>query len=178
MLRYKLSSPKTSLPLLLIIYLSTSFLSPILPSHAQKSPVPSPSDAPFDPALLTKPDVNVMTANTINPEGLTTPSLWWEKENSENKLLDNWIVYPAREEEPARVDLIVNQQIWSLLDYIERYDFMNRLGSSTRKEGYNLRVFNYQQNLLATYTCNFATTPVSCRIQINTQKPLGLLRSF
>ncbi|MDB9354915.1 hypothetical protein PN486_01360, partial [Nodularia spumigena CS-587/03] len=86
--------------------------------------------------------------------------------------------YPANEQEPARVDLIVNQQIWSLLDYLERYDFVNRLGSSARKDGYNVRVFNYQQNLLATYTCNFVTSPISCRIQINTQNRLGLLRSF
>ncbi|EAW44085.1 hypothetical protein, partial [Nodularia spumigena] len=169
MLRYKLASCKKSLPLLITINLSTIFLLPLSPSLAETSPVPSPSDAPLELALLTQPNGDVITANTINPEGLTTPSLWWEKENSENKLLDNWIGYPANEQEPARVDLIVNQQIWSLLDYLERYDFVNRLGSSARKDGYNVRVFNYQQNLLATYTCNFVTSPISCRIQINTQ---------
>ncbi|AHJ29275.1 hypothetical protein PN465_05245 [Nodularia spumigena CS-584] len=178
MLRYKLASCKKSLPLLITINLSTIFLLPLSPSLAETSPVPSPSDAPLELALLTQPNGDVITANTINPEGLTTPSLWWEKENSENKLLDNWIGYPANEQEPARVDLIVNQQIWSLLDYLERYDFVNRLGSSARKDGYNVRVFNYQQNLLATYTCNFVTSPISCRIQINTQNRLGLLRSF
>ncbi|MBE9197848.1 MULTISPECIES: hypothetical protein [unclassified Nodularia (in: cyanobacteria)] len=177
MLIHKLSR-KISLPLILTINLSTIFLLPVLPSLAETAPVPSPSDAPLELALLTQPNGAVMTANTINPEGLTTPSLWWEKENSENKLLDNWIAYPPKEEEPARVDLIVNQQIWNLLDYLERYDFVNRLGSSTRKDGYNLRVFNYQQNLLATYTCNFVTSPASCRININTQNRLGLLRSF
>ncbi|MDB9317542.1 hypothetical protein [Nodularia spumigena] len=178
MLRYKLPTCKKSLPLLITINLSTIFLLPVLPSLAETSPVPSPSDAPLELVLLTQPNGAVTTANTINPEGLTTPSLWWEKENSENKLLDNWIGYPANEQEPARVDLIVNQQIWSLLDYLERYDFVNRLGSSARKDGYNVRVFNYQQNLLATYTCNFVTSPTSCRIQINTQNRLGLLRSF
>ncbi|MEA5513234.1 hypothetical protein [Nodularia sp. UHCC 0506] len=169
---------KLSRHLLLTINLSTIFLFPIIPSLAETSPVPSPSDAPLELALLTQPNSTVITANTINPEGLTTPSLWWEKENSENKLLDNWIAYPANEKEPGRVDLIVNQQIWNLLDYLERYDFVNRLGSSARKDGYNVRVFDYQQNLLATYTCNFVTTPTSCRIQMNNQNRLRLLRSF
>ncbi len=172
MLIHKLSR-KTSLPLLLTI-----FLFPILPSLAETAPVPSPSDAPLELALLTQPNGAVMTAKTINPEGLTTPSLWWEKENSENKLLDNWIAYPANDEAPARVDLIVNQQIWNLLDYLERYDFVNRLGSSARKDGYNVRVFNYQKNLLATYTCNFVTSPTPCRIQMTNQNRLRLLRSF
>ena len=173
MLIHKLSSRKTSLPLLLTI-----FLFPVLPSLAEIAPVPSPSDAPLELALLTQPNGAVITADTINPEGLTTPSLWWAKENSENKLLDNWIAYPANEEEPARVDLIVNQQIWNLLDYLERYDFVNRLGSSARKDGYNVRVFNYQQDLLAAYTCNFVTSPTSCRIQMTNQNRLRLLRSF
>lgn len=162
----------------LTISLSTISLLAALPSPAQTSPVPSPSDAPLELALLTQPNGTVMTASTINPEGLTTPSLWWAKENSENRLLDNWIAYPASENEPARVDLIVNQQVWSVLEYLERYHFVNHLGSSARKEGYNVRVFNYQQDLLATYTCNFVTSPVSCRIQMNSQTRLGLLRSL
>ncbi|MEA5580506.1 hypothetical protein VB620_04010 [Nodularia harveyana UHCC-0300] len=174
MLRNKLFSPKISLFLLLTIHLSTIFLIPISPSLAEIAPIPSPSDAPVEH----ESQGTVITVNTINPEGLTTPSLWWEKQNSQNKLLDKWITYPANDKEPARVDLIVNQQIWSLLDYIERYDFVNRLGNSARQESHNLRVLNDQNNLLATYTCNFVTTPASCRIQINSQNRLGLLRSF
>jgi hypothetical protein len=162
----------------LTISLSTIALLPVSHSLAKTPPVPSPSDAPLELALLTQPNGTVVTANTIDPEGLTTPSLWWEKENSENKLLDNWIAYPVSENEPGRVDLIVNQQIWSLLDYLDRYDFVNRLGNSARTDGYNVRVFNYQRDLLATYTCNFNTSPTSCRIQMNTQNRLGLLRSL
>lgn len=174
----KRKSSSQSLLLLLSIKVSTILLLPISSSVAETPSVPSPSDAPLELAILNQPDDTVITSNTINPEGLTTPSLWWQKENSENKLLDNWIAYPANETEPARVDLIVNQQIWSLLDYLERFEFVNRLGNTARKEGYNLRVFNYQQNLLATYTCNFDTTPPLCRIQINAQNRLGVTRSF
>jgi len=173
--KHKLPSRQKSLLLLLTISF-TSLL--IAPSLAETTPIPPPSSAPLQLDLLAQPKDYVITANTINPERLTTPSLWWAKENSENKLLDNWIAYPALEKESARVDLIVNQQIWSLLDYLERYDFVNRLGSVTRKDGYNVRVFNYQQELLATYTCNFNPSPALCSIQMNAQNKLGLRRSL
>lgn len=174
MLKNKVFGCKISLPLL-TISLTTISLLPISPSTAQT--IPLPSDALLELDLLTKPKGSVMTANTINQEKLTVPSLWWAKESSENKLLDNWLAYPASEKEPARVDLIVNQQIWTLLDYVERYDFVNRLGSTARNFGYNVRVFNYQQEFLATYTCNFNTSPALCSIQIGNQSKLGLRRS-
>ncbi|PAX52815.1 hypothetical protein [Brunnivagina elsteri] len=135
-----------------------------------------PSQAPLDLEKLKKPK-GVITADTIDLANLTVPSLWWAKETSENKLLDNWIAYPANQGEPARVDLIVNQQIWTLLDYLERYEFVNRVGSDTRNYGYNLRVFNYQQEFLGSYTCNFAANKSACDINMNTQNQLGMPRS-
>lgn len=163
---------QTSFSLLLTI----SFAGLLIPtSLAQTRPIP-PSSAPLELDLLTKPTDYIITANTINPVRLTVPSLWWAQQNSEKKLLDNWIAYPAFEKEPARVDLIVNQQIWSLLDYVERYDFVNRLGSTARNFRYNVRVFNYQKESLATYTCNFTTSPALCSIQIGTQNKIGLGR--
>jgi hypothetical protein len=134
------------------------------------------SQAPLDLEKLKKPK-GVITADTIDLAKLTVPSLWWAKENSENKLLDNWIAYPGTPGEPARVDLIVNQQIWTLLDYLERYEFVNRVGSDTRNYGYNLRVFNYQQELLGSYTCNFAAEKSACNIEMNSQNQLGIPRS-
>ncbi|MCC5642512.1 hypothetical protein LC607_06015 [Nostoc sp. CHAB 5824] len=171
----KLCDCQTSFLLLLTISLTTLLVSPSL---AQTPPIPSPSSAPLELDLLTKPKDYIITANTINPEGLTVPSLWWAQQNSERKLLDNWIAYPASEQEPARVDLIVNQQIWSLLEYVERYDFVNRLGSAARNFGYNVRVFNYQKEPLATYTCNFSTSPALCSIQTTVKNKIGLQRSL
>ncbi|GAB1541965.1 hypothetical protein NUACC21_46380 [Scytonema sp. NUACC21] len=161
------------LALLLGVCLTASLL-PNQPSFAEAVPIPAASDKPLELNLLTNPTGSVITANTIHQEQLTVPSLWWAKENSENKLLDNWIAHPASNVEPARVDLIVNQQIWSLLDYLERYDFVNRLGTVARDSGYNLRVFNYRKERLATYTCNFSTSPATCRIDMNIQTRLGL----
>ncbi|ALF53652.1 hypothetical protein ACX27_13695 [Nostoc piscinale CENA21] len=170
-------SCQKSLPILLGFGLGAVLLLPISPVLAEIAAVPLPSDAPLELDLLTKPNSNVITANTINPQGLTTPSLWLAQANSENKLLDNWIAYPATANTPGRVDVIVNQQVWSILDYLERYSFVNRLGNVARKDVYNLRVFNYQQELLGSYTCNFQTSPISCRIQINSLNRLVLQQS-
>ncbi|WP_413200163.1 hypothetical protein [Nostoc piscinale] len=170
-------SCQKSLPILLGFSLGAILLLPFSPSLAEIAAVPLPSDAPLELDLLTKPNSNVITANTINPQGLTTPSLWLAQANSESKLLDNWIAYPATATTPGRVDVIVNQQVWSILDYLERYSFINRLGNVARKDVYNLRVFNYQQELLGSYTCNFQTNPTSCRIQINSLNRLVLQQS-
>ena len=77
-------------------------------------------------------------------------------------MLDNWLAYPSKGSRTARIDLIVNRQIWSLLDYVERYKFVNNFGNVARDYGYNVRVFNYQQELLATYTCDFKVQPRLC----------------
>jgi hypothetical protein len=146
------------------------------PVRAETLAVIKPSDLPLDLNMLENP-IGVTTANTFNQDKLTIPSLWWAKENTETKLLDNWIAYPASSKTSARVDLIVNQQVWSVLDYFERYQFINRLGSDARGYGYNVRVFNYQQELLGSYTCNFTTTPSSCRIHMNTQNRFRLRSS-
>lgn len=143
------------------------------PARAETLAVIKPSDSPLDLGMLKNP-IGVTTADTFNQDKLTVPSLWWAKENSESKLLDNWIAYPATTKASARVDLIVNQQIWSLLDYLERYQFINRLGTNARNYGYNVRVFNYQQELLGTYTCNFEATPANCRINMNAQNRFRL----
>ena len=178
MAKNKVPCYQSSLSLLLTISLTTISLLPIKSTRAETDSFPQPSNAPLELNLLNKPIKSVITANTIDPEKLTLPRLWLAKENTEGKLLDNWIAYPASKKEPGRVDLLVNQQFWSLLDYLERYDFVNRLGTAVRKDGYNLRVFNKQQEFLAAYTCNFNTSPALCRIQMDAQNKLGLRRSL
>ncbi len=161
--------------LLFSIFISTLSLLPLKFVKAQDSPIPQPSQAPLELELLTNPKTNlkdnskdnIITANTIYQEQLTVPSLWWAQEQSENKLLDNWIAYPAKNSQPGRVDLIVNEQIWNVLDYLERYKFVNRLGSVARTYGYNTRVFNYEKEPLATYTCNLNLSTPLCDIDMN-----------
>ncbi|HEY9693492.1 MAG TPA: hypothetical protein V6D15_14885 [Oculatellaceae cyanobacterium] len=144
---------------MLLVY----YFYPLL-AQAQTSDIPVPSTAPLELNLIqqekapTRPDV--ITANTISQDGLTTPSLWWAKEQFAGKMLNNWIAYPTEK----RVDLVVNRQLWTLLDYMDRYRFVNEFGNVARDFGYNIRVFNQQRTLLAAYTCNFNSNLSNCQI--------------
>ncbi|MGB3238239.1 MAG: hypothetical protein WBB29_08080 [Geitlerinemataceae cyanobacterium] len=101
---------------------------------------------------------DTITKDTICQTRLTIPSLWWADEQFGDKLLENWLAYP----EEHRVDLVVNRQIWGLMDYYQRYAFVHRMvavvreNGETGENGYNLRVFNRQEPelCLAAYTCN------------------------
>ncbi|MBW4637349.1 MAG: hypothetical protein KME05_03775 [Gloeocapsa sp. UFS-A4-WI-NPMV-4B04] len=152
--------------LLLTISFNSLFLTQ--PSLAQTS-VPPHSEAPLDLSLL-EPDASldgsVITSNTISQQHLTIPSLWWASEQFGGNLLDSWLAYPSDSKHNPRVDLIVNRQNWSLSDYIQRYEFVNHFGSVASDYGYNVRVFNVQQELLATYTCDFSATPRLCNMQV------------
>lgn len=164
---------------LLLISLSVgTLLVALLPSIGQA--VPQPSTEPLELSLL-EPGAAfnnryVITANTISQTDLTVPSLWWAREQFASQLLDNWIAYPADGTNAGRIDLIVNRRLWNTLDYLQRYEFVNRFGTVARDFGYNIRVFNYQQELLGTYTCEFKATP-QCQISyLNTTGRPGLRR--
>jgi len=138
-------------------------------ASARTSSAPEPSEEPLDLGLL-KPDTvptrsDIITANTISQKGITTPSLWWAKEQFNEvsgKLINNWIAYQNQK----RVDLVVNRQAWSLLDYLGRYRFVHKFGTVTRDNQYDLRIFNQQAERLATYTCNYNQTFPDCEIRI------------
>jgi hypothetical protein len=178
--------PYKSLIFFLGMSLTQIYPNSIQITQAQISATGNLSEPPLDLKLLNspKPPSDVMTSRTINQDGLTLPSLWWIKDNFEAKLMDNWIAYPQLK----RVDVVVNQQFWSIFGYLERYNFINRVGANARVFGYNTRVFNYQEELLGTYRCNFpsndvgvknviqteVSSNVSCRIVMNNQNRLGL----
>lgn len=161
-----------------------TLLTSLMPQLATAQPSPSeegclseepcPSKEPLDRDLLaldTLPaGLNVVTANTISQTGITVPSLWWAKEQFDEfggKLLNNWIAYPNPDNpDQQRVDLVVNRQLWTLLDYMERYRFVNKFGTVARDYEYDVRVFNQQAERLATYTCDYSQSPPNCRIII------------
>lgn len=154
--------------LLLTISCNALFLCLTQPSLAQTS-VPPHSEAPLDLSLLESDaslDGSVITSNTISQQNLTIPSLWWASEQFGGNLLDDWLAYPGNNTRYARIDVIVNRQNWSLSDYIKRYQFVNHFGSVASDYGYNIRVFNVQKELLATYTCDFSATPRLCDMQV------------
>jgi hypothetical protein len=155
-----------------------------LPGIALAEPVPLPASVrsgnpyldptPFDPDVL-KPDnlpPAAITSATISLTGLTPPSLWWMKQQyafrdpSGSKLIENWIAFPLQPNKPGRVDVVVNRQLWSLLDYLQRYTFVNEFGTAAGDFGYNVRFFDSNANFLAAYTCRLHL-PVSSGLPIS-----------
>lgn len=162
------------------------------PSVQAQSSGPLPASAPLDlnrlrldetqapsPGICPTPPT-VITSKTICQSSLTNPSLWWAKEQFGGQLLENWLAYDSDRPELKRVDLVVNAQAWSLLDYLERYEFINKFGEIAQSYGYDTRLFNRQGELLAAYTCHATTISNSskvlpnCAIQLDSSKRNGL----
>lgn len=152
-------SPHSLTPLLLTVVLSCGL--PLRAIAVERGTILSliEETAPPDLQLLqpgaVPADGSVVTADTISQTNLTVPSLWWTDEQFGGKLLSNWLAYTGTDGSMRRVDLIVNQQIWSLYNYLERYTFINHLGTTARDFGYSTRVYNQQQEPLAAYVCEF-----------------------
>lgn len=92
-------------------------------------------------------------------------SLWWAKEQFDpfgGRLINHW------EENPQlkQIDLVVNWQLWTLLDYLGRYRLVNQLGTVTGKYKYDLRIINQQEQFLAAYECVGNDFP-KCKINLN-----------
>ena len=116
---------------------------------------------------------------TTSAQTPTLPSLWWVRDQVAaqpqfgNKLIEKWLACSTAGPIPAQVDVLVNSQLWTLLDYWERYEAVHRLGSVISGYGYNLRIFNRQQVLLATYRCDVpvsaatAPTALPCTLSLD-----------
>lgn len=147
---------------------------PELEAMAELKPAAEPLDLTLLKPGHTPP--SVVTATTISETGLTIPSLWWiweqyaARERFGNKLMENWIAHPPDQvTQPGRIDLVVNRQLWSSLDYLERYSFIHKFGSVGKDYGYNTRVFDNRANFLGAYTCDFSARPVAAPGQSRAQ---------
>lgn len=97
--------------------------------------------------------------------GIAVPSLWWAKEQFDpfgGRLINNWLT----DTQIKQIDLTVNWQLWTLLDYLGRYRFINQFGTVAREHGYSLHVYNQQQKCLALYQYNDAANPPRWEITI------------
>jgi len=113
--------------------------------------------------LTGKPVAGIVTSQTIALTRLTPPSLWWianqlaSEEQYGNKFIQEWVAYPLQTGQPGRLDLLVNRQQWSLMDYLERYEFIHRFGAVARGYGYNTRIYDNPDNgPIALAMCQFS----------------------
>ncbi len=110
-----------------------------------------------------------------NDPAYQDPSLWLGRDifahqaRVGKKIFEGWLVCPSSNSDRSRIDLVVNGQLWSVLDYFDRYELVQQFGISSdrpdakSRSGYNLRVFNRQGRSLGSYTCNapvFGAVPV------------------
>jgi hypothetical protein len=132
----------------------------------------------------------------IQSAGVTIPSLWWTRDQLvaksqvfHPKLIEGWLVCQAGIQEqsartcqispqrPGRVDMVVNAQLWSVLDYLNRYEFLHRLGTAASECGYNIYVFSSEAKLIGDYTCEFPDRPSVCSLRTDLSGKGGLRRA-
>lgn len=92
--------------------------------------------------------------------------LWWGREQFDpfnGQLIQGWVINT----ENNSIDLVINRQLWTLLDYINRYRLVNHMGAIAREYQYNLRLINQQEKCLAFYTCDFTSDPHDCKIDFD-----------
>lgn len=137
-------------------------------------PVSVTPDIRLTRSLSASNGAGVISNQTISQQGLTTPSLWFAQDIYGGKLITSWLAYAPTGNEPGRVDMFVNRQYWSLLNYLERYQIVNKFGLVAWDYRYNLRIFNPQGNFLAAYTCSGDLNSPFCRICLDsTVTPAG-----
>lgn len=129
---------------------------PSSPSYEDLVQLPLTVDP--DEALLASGQV--ITETTISMTSLTPPSLWWQQEQTSTRfgapqLLNTWIAFSGSPQQPRRIDIVVNPQIWEALTYLERYVLLNQFGTSAKSFGYSLRVFA-SGRLVGLNLCDFS----------------------
>ena len=122
-----------------------------------------------DAKLLEAPLARDIDIEDTSFTGITPPNLWWAKKQFdpfEGKLINDWTIY----QNERRIDIVVDRQLWSRLDYMERYRLVNSLGTVARQYQYNFRIFNHQRQCLADYACNYLAVPPQCEISFDSER--------
>lgn len=129
------------------------------PSPLQAQPDPSQLVSPL--AMKQCPDT-VLNSSSLSTTELTVPSLWWNRLQSiaytryDGKLIEDWFTCPLEGDQVGTIDILVNRQVWSLMDYLDRYAFLHDYGTAAREFGYNIRVIDNRDVIYGGYACDFA----------------------
>lgn len=101
------------------------------------------------------------TADAPSDKDFTIPSLWWQQQQQgdaiSRRLIDTWRAYDSSVSAVPHVDVLVNGQIWPLLNYLEQYAFITQFGESAKAYGYHLRIFTGDR-LVGLHVCDFLGT--------------------
>lgn len=116
-------------------------------------------------------DGAIATSSNPSPRYFTAPSLWWQQRQvghlvRSDRLIESWRAYPNTGTDTeadadiahaslAHVDVVINSQIWQLLNYLERYSLISQFGESAKSYGYQLRLFT-DNRLVGLQVCDFS----------------------
>lgn len=139
-------------------------------AQTEKPILTSSCDLNLDRQLSTKNntkslDTFIANKPNIAVTGIALPSLWWARQQFDpfgGRLINNWLADP----EIKQINLFVNWQLWTLLDYVGRYRFVNQFGTVARKYGYELHILNHQKQCLASYQYNLESSPPKWEINL------------
>ena len=89
-------------------------------------------------------------SDQLSSRRLSRPSLFWIQDQvgaryGSDRLVERWQAYQVNDANGTSlsyVDAIVNERIWDLLTYFERYAFIEQFGTAAQDYGYHLRVFH------------------------------------
>ena len=180
-----------------------------------QSPLSDLERFPLFPLLSPAPYAGRLVASdaSLSLTQMEQPSLSWIEDQIGNRygsdrLIERWRAYQAPDSTGrtlSYVDVIVNESIWNILNYFERYAFISQFGSAAKNQGYNLRVFHTGDEstsldangsniigvrtaiLRGAYFCNFdqVTFPISpesslipCNIVLDESSLGGIRRSI
>jgi hypothetical protein len=117
-------------------------------------------------------DIANLPSPPLSQTEKSVPSLWLAQKQFGGQLLDRWFV--DSNSRNSWVILLVNRQLWSGLDYVGRYQFVNRFGMAAMEDGYNVRVCNREGVALAAYFCE--GDRLNCHINLDSVSNLGIQR--
>ena len=79
-------------------------------------------------------NINIINQPKDNVD-IPEASIWWAAEQFEIllmvSLIQNWLTYPQKQQ----INITVDWQLWTVLDYFGRYRFVNQFGTAIRKHG-------------------------------------------
>ncbi|NJM46856.1 MAG: hypothetical protein HC860_12460 [Alkalinema sp. RU_4_3] len=112
---------------------------------------------------------------TILQDRLSLPSLWWTRDQYVarlplgKKLISSWLICPKTANAPQHVQMVLNAQIWSLLEYFDRYEFLNQFGTVTSNNGHDLWIYSDETPVVAAYVCDYqaVSTKLPCKLELN-----------
>lgn len=129
-------------------------------------PVQKSSATPIEPTLTcSTEDLSELPEPPLFQEEPSIPSLWFVAELFGGDILNKWFVDP---EDETLVILIVNHLVWRQMDYLDRYQFVNKFATVAREYGYNTQVCNViSDRPQGAYFCHFDANPLICDLELD-----------